>query len=196
MSNDLAQSSKDFALPSGAVEHSANYTYTFANYQALREAKRKLNPVDQAIWQWRYAWVLGFNLVFLAYTIWSYGLTAEQVLTWDFLWETGPLFLGLLAFVYAVDLLFDQVLARWVFKRFAMADKPIAVKFTDSKIAWSSEGIQGEFDWAKIIKLVMVRDYLFLFISKMEAIGVSRRAVSSDDAFDSLVTYAKERVNG
>jgi hypothetical protein len=45
-------------------------------------------------------------------------------------------------------------------------------------------------------KIVTLKSRVFLLISKMEAIGIPQRACASTGAFESLVTYPKERVNG
>jgi hypothetical protein len=176
--------------------HSASYTYSFADYQASRKARRKLRPIEYALWPWRYALLLGVNLLVMLFVTWNAGLTADDVLSWTYLSEIAPLYAGLVACVALVDVLFDRVLPAWVFKRYSMADKLLALTFHDDGIDWSSEGFKGEFAWSKVKKIVTLNGYLFLFISKLEALCIPQRAFPSKDAFDSLVTYAKERTNG
>ncbi|MFC1459045.1 YcxB family protein [Microvirga arabica] len=178
------------------VVHSASYTYSFADYQASREARRKLNPVQYAVWPWRYALLVGVNLAILLFLIWDADLTAEEVLSWTYLSEILPLYAGLLVCVALIDVLFDRILPAWVFKRYSMANKPLAFAFHDNGINWSSEGFRGEFVWSKVTQIVSLKGYLFLFISKLEALCIPQRAFLSKDAFDRFVSYAKERVNG
>ncbi|MCG7392771.1 YcxB family protein [Microvirga sp. ACRRW] len=176
--------------------YSASYTYSFADYQASRVARRKLSPIEYAIWPWRYALLIGINVVIMLFLIWNAGLTADEVLSWTYLSEILPLYAGLIAFVALVDVLFDRVLPAWIFKRYSMANKRLDFIFRDDEIIWSSEGFKGEFAWSKITKIATLNSYLFLFISKLEAVCIPQRAFPSKDAFDHFVIYAKERANG
>lgn len=176
--------------------HSASYTYSFADYQTSRVARRKLSPFEHALWPWRYALLIGVNLGILIFLTWDAGLTADEVLSWAYLSEILPLNAGLIALVALVDILFDRILPSWIFKRYSMANKLLTFTFHDDGIIWSSEGFKGEFAWSKVMKIVTLKDYLFLFISKLEAVCIPQRAFPSKDAFDHFISYAKERVNG
>ncbi len=68
--------------------------------------------------------------------------------------------------------------------------------FNNDGIFWSGEGFKGEINWSKVTRIVTLKDSLFLFISKLEALCVPQRAFASKDAFDNFIAYAKERVNG
>ena len=159
--------------------HSASYTYSFADYQASRVARRKLSPIEYALWPWRYALLVGVNIAILLFIAWHGGLTVEEFLSWAFLSE-----------------LIDRVLPAWVFRRYSMANKRLDFVFRDDGISWSCEGFKGEFDWSKVTKMVTLKDYLFLFISKLEAVCIPQRAFPSKDVFDRFIIYAKERANG
>lgn len=189
MSDHLAQTPP-------ATEFSAAYTYILADFQALRKAKRELSPVDRVLWRWRYVLVLGISFAVLIGIFWDSELILEDVLSWSRLSEMLPLVLILIGLLVMVDVVFDWVLVPWVFKRFAIADKSLVMTFGHDGITWTTEGIKGELAWTKVIRIVTFKGYLFLFISKLEALCVPRRAFASEEAFSSLVTYAKERVNG
>lgn len=177
-----------------AAAHTASYTYTLTDYQALRRAKRKLNPVDDVLWRWRYAWVVAFSLtVFILIGLATLG--AAGTFSRDSFSQVAPALLGLIVLTVLVDVVFDHVLAPWIYKRTAIADKSLAIAFDDETIFWSSEGMRSEIPWYKVTRLVMLEGYLFLFISKLEALCIPQRAFASKDAFDHLVAYAKERVN-
>lgn len=176
--------------------HSARYTYSFADYQASRAARRKLSPLESALWPWRYALLLGLNLLVQLIVIWNGDLTADEVFSWAYLSGVLLLYTGVLATMALADLLFDRVLPAWVFKRYSMADRPLAFVFDDSGIRWSSEDMKGELAWSRVKKIVIFKGDVFLFISKLEALCIPQRAFLSKDAFDRFVTYAKERVNG
>jgi hypothetical protein len=186
--HDQASSSRPEA------SYSASYTYSFADYQSSREARRTLNPIESALWPWRYVLLLGVNVVLMLFVIWDAGLTAEEVLSWTYLSEILPLFAGLAVLMALVDLLFDRVFPAWVYKRYSAAEKPLS--FSDSGIGWSTEGMKGELAWNKVKKIVTLKGDAFLFISKLEALCIPQRAFPSKDVFDNFVTYAKERVNG
>lgn len=176
--------------------HSASYTYSFADYQASRTARRKLSPVENALWPWRHALLVSINLVILVFLIWDAGLSADEVFSWTYLSEILPLYTGLIAFVALVDVLIDRIFPAWVFKRYSMANKRLDLTFHHDGIDWSAEGFKGEFAWSKVIRLIMLKGYLFLFVSKLEAVCIPQRAFPSKEAFDNFVSYAKERVNG
>lgn len=189
MSDHLAQTAP-------ATAFSAAYTYMLADFQALRRAKRALSPVDRVLWRWRYVLVLGISFAVLIGVFWDPELILEDVLSWSFLSEMLPLVLLLIGLLILVDVIFDRVLVPWVFKRLAIADKSLVMTFGHNGIAWSTEGIKGELAWSKVIRIITLEGYLFLFISKLEALCIPQRAFPSKDAFDSFVSYAKERVNG
>jgi hypothetical protein len=176
--------------------HSASYTYCFADYQASRAARRKLSPLESALWPWRYALLIGINLLVLLIVIWNGDLTPDQIFSRTYLSGVLLIYAGLLVTFTLIDLLIDRALPAWVFKRFSMADRPLAFTFDDSGIHWSSEDMKGEFAWSRVKKIVMFKDDAFLFISKLEALCIPHRAFSSKDAFDRFVIYAKERANG
>jgi hypothetical protein len=76
-----------------------------------------------------------------------------------------------------------------------MAGQMLTIDLNDRRIAWWAEGIRGELDWKRILRIVALKDYLFFFFGKMEAIGLPRNA-APQGAFDRIVSFAKERANG
>jgi YcxB-like protein len=189
MSDHLAQTPP-------ATAFSAAYTYVLADFQALRRAKRALSPVDQVLWRWRYVLVLGISFAVLLSIFWDTELALEDLLSWSFLSKMLPLVLLLISLLVLVDIVFDWILMPWVFRRLAIANKSLVMAFDHDGIVWSTEGLKGELAWSKVTRIITLKGYVFLFISKLEALCIPRRAFTSEAAFSSLVTYAKERVNG
>lgn len=178
----------------GAI-HRASFTLDFPYYQALRDAKRKLNPIDDFIWRWRYALAFTIAAITLFWFVMRDGFTLAEMLSWEVLLSLGGLGLSLPFLIFLIDLLFDRVLVRWVFRRSSMAGQMLTISLDDQRIAWWAEGIRGELDWTRVLRIVPLKDYLFFFFGKMEAIGLPRNA-APQEAFDRIVSFAKERVNG
>ena len=167
----------------------------FRYYQALRDAKRKLNPIDDFIWRWRYALAFAIAGIIVFWLVIRGGFTPAEMLSWEFLLSLGGLGLALPLLIFLIDLLFDQVLVRWIFRRSSMAGQMLTIDLNDRRITWWAEGIRGELDWKRILRIVALKDYLFFFFGKMEAIGLPRNA-APQGAFDRIVSFAKERANG
>jgi hypothetical protein len=178
----------------GAI-HQVSFMLDFRYYQALRDAKRKLNPIDDFIWRWRYALAFAIAGITVFWLVIRGGFTPAEMLSWEFLLSLGGLGLALPLLIFLIDLLFDQVLARWIFRRSSMAGQMLTIDLNDQRIAWWAEGIRGELDWTRILRIVALKDYLFFFFGKMEAIGLPRNA-APQGAFDRIVSFAKERANG
>lgn len=179
---------------SASVVSEVRTIFDYPTYQALRRAKRSLNRFDAFLWNWRYALFPGMTFISIVFYSLAHGRSMNDFLSWDFLSIISLMILALVVFIGITDLAFEG-LTRWIFGRFAMANKSIVITFTENGIAWSSEGLRGEISWTKVIRLITSKGYLFFFISKQEAIGLSRRAVATEEEFESIVSYAKERVN-
>jgi len=160
-------------------------------HPAGRAPRRALNRFDQAVWTRPYGWAMALPFfVLLAYGPFR-GMGMEDFRSFELRSRVGPIFLMLLPAVAGVDLP-----SRWAFKRVAMANRPLSTEFAEDGIRWSNEGLKGEIPWRKAMRLAMLEGFPFLFTGTFEAVGVSRRALPSDEAFDDLVAYAKERANG
>lgn len=187
-SQKITMSDQQIQNPQAAA-HSAAHTLTLADYRALRRAMRKLNPVGQTIETFSTIIIL---FLILSYLVWAY---TDWGPDWDFLSGSAPVVLygALYLTVFAALKVF--VLSSWAFRRCAIANKPVTITFGENGIVQSSEGVKSELAWSKMTRLVTLKGYLFLFISRVEAICIPQRALASEDVFHSLVTYAKARVN-
>ncbi len=192
MSNRLAQTGNDPAAPRFRL----SYDLTFADYQALRQAKRALDPVDRIVWPWRYPLILGLAAGVGAFLAWSDGHAWSDLLSIDVLLAFAPFLAGSALFVFVVDILFEQVLPRWSFRRFALANRRLTLDIDQNALAWSSDGMSGSIPWSRVLRSIQIKDHFFLFISKIEAIGFPQRALGSPEEFTALVRYAREKVHG
>ncbi len=191
MSNDPAQDST-----AAAPRFRLSYDLTFADYRALQQAKRALNPAGRALWRWRYPLIVALALAGSLAMSWHEALAAADLVSADLWLALAPVLLGLVVALVLIDLLFDQVLGRWVYGRFALANQNLTVEVGDDRLTWTGIGISGSMPWSRIVRFVELRTHVFLFISQIEAIGFPQRAFGSAEEFASFARYAKEKVHG
>ena len=108
-------------------------------------------------------------------------------------WDVAKWIIGLFIFVPLVDLFFDQVVGRWIFSRYAAANKPLVASVDDEGVAWSVEGWSGRIAWSAVKSAVVTPDHLFLFIGKVEAVPLSRRGLAGGD-WDGFLAFATARL--
>jgi YcxB-like protein len=178
------------------VVFSLTYTYDYGDFVALVRAKRSLGRLG------RFGVVTHFLVVGALYL----ALAAA-----GFAWDGVPLatlierenllmlLAGLLVaivIVAVIDFVFLHWLYRLVFRRFALANREMTVTLDDDRIAWAATGFAGECAWSSVKWMVETKDRLFLFISKVEAIVLPRRATASDTEFQSMAAFVRKHVNG
>jgi hypothetical protein len=98
--------------------------------------------------------------------------------------------------IAVINFVFLHGLYRFVFRRFALANRQISIVLEDDRIRWASAGFVGECPWSNVKQMVETRDHLFLFISKIEAVVLPRRAVASDREFHDVADFVGKHVNG
>jgi len=178
------------------VAFTLTYTYGYDDFAALIVAKRSLGLMGVLGPATPYVFV-GF--LYLAFLIGS--LAFDGVPLADML--RGPAVVSILAGLLTVmvltaliNLFFTRLALRPVFKRFAAADKEIIITLDEDGIKWSGAGSMGGHPWGNVKWIVETKQRVFLFISKVEAIVLPRRAVSSDGEFEALTTFVREHTNG
>lgn len=195
MSDSLSEPNPQPGRGGDGPVHQVSFRLDFPYYQALRDAKRKLSPIDDFIWRWRYALALAISFIIFLWLVFRSEFSFTEMMSWSFLLSLGGVGLMLPLMIFLVDLIFDQLLSRWIFRRSSMAGKMLTLKLNSKGIAWWAEGIRAELDWKRVRRIVPLNDYLFFFFGKMEAIGLPCEA-APQEAFDSIVSFAQERVNG
>ncbi len=161
---------------------------TFADYRALLRARQRLGPL-RGHGRWlRYPFVA---VLFLATLWWLGGLSAHWSLYLR--WDVAKWIVGLVLFIPLVDLFFDQVVGRWVFSRYAAANKPLVASVDPDGISWAVDAWSGRVAWSGVKNAVVTADHLFLFIGKLEAIPLSRRGLADGD-WEGFLAFATERL--
>lgn len=173
------------------MDHTVTYRFDRADYIALLKARRSISALSRFGRWGRYAC---FGLFFVVL------VNLGNLLSWSF----DPLIDGVTSAVVFVLIILmaplgewigDRVLSRWVFPRFAVANKELTIAFADDGLhTRNSGGVEGKFPWSSVTRIFETKDYLYLWISRAEAIVVPRRALSSDDAAAALATYIRSKV--
>jgi hypothetical protein len=164
------------------------YDATFADYRALLRARQRLGRLGGHGRWLRYPFVV---LLFVATLWWLDGLRAP----WSVYlrWDVAGWIIGLVLFIPLVDLFFERVLGRWVYSRYAAADRPVSAAVDAEGVSWVVDAWSGRFAWTGVKSSVATTDYLFLFLGKLEAITLPRRGLVDGD-WDSLLAFVAARL--
>lgn len=87
------------------------------------------------------------------------------------------------------------LVAAFVFKKNASANKSIRVELHENGIHASSEDIRSEIGWKSIVKVIETNGYLFLALSKREALALPKRAFSSEADFAEALRFVGKHVS-
>ena len=164
------------------------YHGTFADYRALVRARERLGPL-RGHGRWlRYPFVVG---LFFA-TLWWLGalsgsrsaVAAVDIVQWV---------CALVVFVALVDIVFEHGIGRWVYSRYAAADRPVSVSVDAEGVSWNVDAWSGRFAWSAVRHSVVTDEHLFVFIGKLEAITLPRRGLEDGD-WDGLLAFVTERL--
>ncbi len=152
------------------------YRLEFADYLALGRARERLGPLRGWGRVLRYpVWIA----LFLA-TLWwmdGFGAPLSVYLSWPVLkW-----LLAIPVMIFLIDLIFRQVVYRWVFSRYAVAGKEAVVTLDEAGIAWTLGPVTGSAPWSSIVASVATPEHVFLFLSRIEAITLPRRGLQEGD---------------
>lgn len=173
------------------MEQTVTYRFDRADYIALLKARRSISVLSRFGRWGRYAC---YGLFFVAL------INLNNLLSWSF----DPLIDGLISVFFFVMIVLiapagewaaDRVLSLWIFPRFVAANKEITITFADDGLhTRNSGGMEGKLPWSSVTRVLETGNYLYLWISRAEAIIVPRRALPSDDAAAALATYIRSKV--
>ena len=94
-----------------------------------------------------------------------------------------------------IDLVFDRVVLRWSFGRFAMANAAFAVTLDAEGVHYSASSVSGTLGWPRVRRVDVTPDYIFLFMSKIEVMALPRRAFATESAFTEAARYAQAQAD-
>lgn len=178
------------------MAHVVTYTYSFDDYLALIRARRAMGAFGRYATVIRYIlFVVTFLLVLAALTDWNASSLGDFANA-----ETAMLIVGgmiaIAAFITLVDLFFDRVLYRLVFRRFALANSELTVSVDDNGIAWKGRDITANTAWPMVKRIYVGNDRLFIFFSKIEGLVLPARSLPSEAAFRDLVEFVRRHMGG
>ena len=178
------------------MAYTLTFDYGYDDFAALIKAKRSLGLMGALGPATPYIVVSALYLLFMVASLAYDGMPFAEMLRAPavfYILVGIPLVIALVAII---NFLFARLAFRPVFKRFALADKEVTISLDETGVTWTGGGLSGACPWANVKWIVETKDRLFLFISKVEAVVLPRRAVSSDREFQALAAYAREHIHG
>lgn len=180
------------------VPITASYTYTFNEFRILMRARRE--RAGRRFWH-RYAVLLAIYAVVMAATLWWQG-TLDDIRHWSAaVWrEVGLIVVstaaGLALLIAAIDVIFDRLIYRLVFHRYALAGKRIAIELGDEGLAWQAGSLAGRIQWPAIVEMTVTRsgDAAVLWIGKIEGLVLPRSGFATGGEFDAARALARSRI--
>lgn len=173
-----------------------SYTYGYDDFAALVVAKRSLGLMGVLGRATPYVLVSLLYLVFMIGSLAFDGVPLTEMLSAPTIFY---ILVGVLLVVLCVAIInafFARLALRPVFRRYALANKEIAITLEESGLKWTGGGFTGGCPWDNVKWVVETKERLFLFISKVEALVLPRRAVSSEQDFEAVAAFVREHANG
>jgi hypothetical protein len=173
------------------MTHAVTYTFGFDDYLATARARAASGMFGGHVRWVRYA------IVVAVYVATMIGLAISDGTIEDLLHDLQGLGLilgGAVVVVFIcllIDLLFERIVYRWAFGRFAMANADLAVTLDEQGLRWSAPSLSGTLGWPRVRRVIVTPGYVFLFISKIEGLALPRRAFATEAAFNEAARYAQ-----
>lgn len=98
--------------------------------------------------------------------------------------------LALIAFLPSLTML----RAMRLYSGYAIADRELDMELDEAGLRISGPGRETRLEWRLVQRAVTSKDYLFLAISRREALVLPARAFASPAAFAAATTYARARI--
>ena len=173
----------------------AAYNFTFDKFLTLVRARRERAGVR--VWR-RYLVIFG---IYALSMWWFGGLGSKSAWTaevWYFsmLWFiAGGVATGMI--IALIDLVFDRLVYRLIFRRYAQAGKRIAVDIGMHGLTASGAGVSAILDWQAIKQMTVMRDSsaAVLWLSNIEGILVPADAFASTSEFAAACQFMKEKTD-
>jgi hypothetical protein len=174
----------------------ANYVYTFERYFMLTRARRQR---DRTRWTSPYTVVPVLSAIVLLADVWYDGklaaMTSNIQSIATLLTIVAASMLATCVLVYLIDLLFDKVIYRLVFKRYASANKHITIEIGDVGIHWTARDLSGQLAWAAIKSITVLSDgsAAVAWLGKIEGLLLPTDGFSSPADFGAAIMRIKEK---
>jgi hypothetical protein len=182
-------STKGHQASEAAMPPGIRYTYRFEDYLAAARARAGYGIFGRHSYQVRYSI---YAALFLA-------IVGVQVVL-EYLTTKGSpdlripgLTLACFAAVMITMWLLEWTIVRLAYRRLAMADADVFMKFEADGVHWSMSHFSGAVAWSGIRDIVSTPKRIFLFVSKSEALTLPRRAFASDDAFGEILQFVQTK---
>lgn len=174
----------------------ANYTYTFERFFMLTRARRQR---DRTWWMTPYTVGPVLAAIVLLAGVWHDGklaaMTANTRSIGTLLAMIAATMLAMCVIVFLVDLLFDKIIYRLVFKRYASANKQIHFEIDNAGVQWTAEHLSGQLGWAAIKSITVLSDgtAAVAWLGKIEGLLLPADAFASRAEFDAAIARIKEK---
>lgn len=93
---------------------------------------------------------------------------------------------------------FAPQLRRWQAMRIyswnAIADREVELEITEDAVRLTGPGRDARMDWPLVRKVILSPQYLFLAVSRREAIVLPRRAFTTPGEFEAITALARRKV--
>ncbi|MEH2586446.1 YcxB family protein [Bradyrhizobium sp. AZCC 1721] len=174
------------AMPPGI-----KYTYLFEDYLAATRARAWNGVFGRHTYWIRYCmWAALFLVIVSAQVILDYLKTkGSPDLGSTALALAG--FAGLMIFAW----LLEWLIARLAYRRLAIADADVVLRFEADGIHWSMSHHSGVVAWSGIQDIIRTPRRILVFVSKAEAFVLPRRAFTSENAFADAARYMETRTS-
>src|SRR5258708_8130569 len=141
------------------------YTYSYDDYLALIRAKRAMSIFGGVGGVVHYVLLsAAYLLGIAALTDWRTTSLADLVAPRSLAIIVGGV-VGICVAIALIDVFFDRVLYRVVFRRYALANAELSLAVDDEGIRWSGKGISANLAWPRVKRVYLGRDHVFGFIS-------------------------------
>jgi hypothetical protein len=169
--------------------HTITYRYGRDDYIAVLRAQRSLGPLGRFGRWGRYAC---FALLFVVLI---------DLINYEMSWNQPFVTLAVSGILFVITMIVapfgefvgEQVLARWIFPRYGVANKDVTLEFGDDGVRSRHSGIEVLIPWPSISRILDAKDHLFLAINKAEMMVVPKRALPSADAVAELQYYIRSK---
>jgi hypothetical protein len=171
------------------MDQSVTYRFGFDDYVALVRASRSLGPLGRL---GRFGRIALFTVAVgtLAIAVSTFRDAAISNVVIYAILVYGLLF----AAVALSDIVGEPLLLRYRYRRFAIADKEVTLRFGDDGVRAAFAGVESSIQWPSFKYFVATKDHIFLLLSRAEGLVVPLRAVADAAALGALASSIRSKI--